>query len=259
MCNPASFIVTQNGAFWHPTEDLHSAIAERHRLDMGDRAMSKHVSVEISPPDRDYMLPFDQWVFKTDQTDLPDWYSAQWAEQMCREELPRWAEKHLGEIITLGCGDAPRQFRFCNGNLDLCRTGVTDLGQLQSVGGDLDLWRTGVKNLGQLQSVGGDLTLSYTGVKDLGQLQSVGEDLNLWRTGVTDLGQLRSVGGSLNLSYTGVLDLGQLQSVGGNLNLRGTGVKDLGQLQSVGGDLDLRGTGVTDIPEWASGKIISLV
>jgi len=167
MCNPASFIVTQNGAFWHPEENSHSAIAERHRLDMGDRAMSKHVSVEISPPDRDYMLPFDQWVFKTDQPDLPDWYSAQWAEQMCREELPRWAEKHLGEIVTLGCGDAPRQFRFCNEGLDLSDTGVTDLGQLQSVGGLLDLSDTGVTDLGQLQSVGGYLDLRDTDVTDI--------------------------------------------------------------------------------------------
>ena len=48
-----------------------------------------------------------------------------------------------------------------------------------SVGGNLDLRRTPIKSLENLQSVGGYLDLSYTPIESFGNLQSVGEYLNL--------------------------------------------------------------------------------
>ena len=51
-----------------------------------------------------------------------------------------------------------------------------------SIGGDLDLSRTPIKSLGNLQSVGGDLDLYGAPIKSLGNLSSVGGYFNLTGT-----------------------------------------------------------------------------
>ena len=71
-----------------------------------------------------------------------------------------------------------------------------------SVGGNLDLRRTPIKSLENLQSVGGDLYLRGTPIKSLGNLQSVGGYLELYRTPIESLGNLLSVGGVLDLEGT---------------------------------------------------------
>ena len=71
-----------------------------------------------------------------------------------------------------------------------------------SVGGNLDLRRTPIKSLENLQSVGGDLYLRGTPIKSLGNLQSVDGYLDLYRTPIESLGNLLSVGGVLDLEGT---------------------------------------------------------
>ena len=71
-----------------------------------------------------------------------------------------------------------------------------------SVGGNLDLRRTPIKSLGNLQSVGGNLGLENTSIKSLGNLQSVGGKLDLEKTPIQSLGNLEFVGGDLNLRRT---------------------------------------------------------
>ena len=88
-------------------------------------------------------------------------------------------------------------------------------------------------------SIGGDLDLRRTPIKSLGDLQSVGGDLNLYNTSLESLGNLQSVGGYLDLTGTEIKSLRNLQSVGGYLSLANTPIKSLGDLQSVGGNLDL--------------------
>ena len=56
------------------------------------------------------------------------------------------------------------------GNLDLRKTPIESLGNLQSVGGDLDLRDTSIEFLENLTSVGGDLDLYNTPIKSLGNL-----------------------------------------------------------------------------------------
>jgi hypothetical protein len=46
--------------------------------------------------------------------------------------------------------------------LDLRKTQIESLGNLQSVGRDLNLYETQIESLGNLQSVGGDLELLGT-------------------------------------------------------------------------------------------------
>ena len=71
-----------------------------------------------------------------------------------------------------------------------------------SISGNLDLRRTPIKSLENLQSVGGDLYLRGTPIKSLGNLQSVDGYLDLYRTPIESLGNLLSVGGVLDLEGT---------------------------------------------------------
>jgi hypothetical protein len=50
--------------------------------------------------------------------------------------------------------------------------------------------------------VGGDLDLRKTQIKSLGNLESVGEDFYLQLTSIESLGNLKSVGGNLDLRGT---------------------------------------------------------
>jgi len=94
-----------------------------------------------------------------------------------------------------------RKFKI-KGYLNLMRTPIQSLGDLQSVGGHLNLFNTPIQSIGNLQSVGGDLNLNKTPIKSLGNLQSVGGDLYLIRTPIQSLGNLQSVGGNLYLYET---------------------------------------------------------
>ena len=71
-----------------------------------------------------------------------------------------------------------------------------------SISGGLNLRKTPIESLGNLQSVGGDLYLRGTPIKSLGNLQSVDGYLDLYRTPIESLGNLLSVGGVLDLEGT---------------------------------------------------------
>jgi hypothetical protein len=112
-----------------------------------------------------------------------------------------------------------------------------------SIGGDLDLKRTPIESLGNLQSVGGDLDLYGTPIESLGNLQSVGGYLDLEGAPIEFLGNLRSVGGSLNLINTPIESLGNLISVDVDLDLYGTPLsnmyteEEIRQMVNVGGKI----------------------
>jgi hypothetical protein len=112
-----------------------------------------------------------------------------------------------------------------------------------TIDGDLDLYKTNIESLGNLQSVGGDLNLYASNIKSLGNLHSVGGHFNLFETKIESLGNLRSVGGWLDLRGTKIESLGNLRSVGGWLYLRKTPIsrkyseKEIRQKVQVGGDI----------------------
>ena len=95
-----------------------------------------------------------------------------------------------------------------------------------SIGGNLDLRKTPIESLGNLQSVGGDLDLRDTSIEFLENLTSVGGDLDLYNTPIESLGNLQSVGGFLDLQGTYIESLGNLQSVGGDLYLYETPISE---------------------------------
>jgi len=112
-----------------------------------------------------------------------------------------------------------------------------------TIDGDLDLYKTNIESLGNLQSVGGNLNLYDSKIKSLGSLQSVGGYFNLFETKIESLGNLRSVGGWLDLRGTKIESLGNLRSVGGWLYLRKTPIsikyseKEIREMVNVGGKI----------------------
>ncbi len=99
-------------------------------------------------------------------------------------------------------------------DLDLSYTNITSLSNLKSVGGVLDLTKSKITSLSELKHAGG-LHLVRSGIQNLGKLESVHTHLNLDRTEITSLGNLKSVGGNLGLNHTNITDLGKLEVVGG--------------------------------------------
>ena len=90
-----------------------------------------------------------------------------------------------------------------------------------SISGDLDLRRTPIKSLENLQSVGGDLYLRGTPIKSLGNLQSVDGYLDLYRTPIESLGNLLSVGGVLDLEGTALSKMYNEKQIHKMVNVEG--------------------------------------
>ena len=94
MCIPAAAILTRTGIHWCETES-HTDEIERLGLRDDGSAVPDFVRIEITPPDRDYRLPLDQWVYHVDQPQTPEWYTAATAEAAVRAELPQWIAAHV--------------------------------------------------------------------------------------------------------------------------------------------------------------------
>ena len=96
MCRPASFIITKKQVFWSKKSDSHEDIVEEFKLKEQDvRGNYTFVRVEITPPDEDYTLPFNKWIFATDQDVLPKWYDKKKAEKETRKHLKDWRKAKI--------------------------------------------------------------------------------------------------------------------------------------------------------------------
>ena len=111
-------------------------------------------------------------------------------------------------------------FAIFNNDWDLVLSAMK--GRPFHIQGSLNLYKSGVKSLGNLQSVEGDLNLTAAQITSLGNLQYVGHTLSLYKSNIKSLGHLISVGGDLDLFSTRIESLGNLQSVGGDLDLQHT-------------------------------------
>jgi hypothetical protein len=86
MSNAASFVVTKTRVYSGSASESHSEIIKEHKLHTDPNT----VNIEITPPGNDYRLPLDEWVYRVDQADLPDWYDAAECEARVRAALPGW-------------------------------------------------------------------------------------------------------------------------------------------------------------------------
>lgn len=105
MCQMASFIVTKDCVYWSKTSDYHEDIIEEFSLSECDRKNGLGemllVRTEITPPDNDFRLPVNKWIFSTDQPNdvLPTWYDKEDAEKRCRLALKNW---HKTKVVKKG-------------------------------------------------------------------------------------------------------------------------------------------------------------
>ena len=91
MCNMASFVITRTKVLWSIRSDSHEDIIAMYHL-RNDMHGDDFVRSELHPPDYDYRLPVDQWIYVTDQDSTPDWYDPRDAEIAVRAEMSRWCE-----------------------------------------------------------------------------------------------------------------------------------------------------------------------
>ena len=90
------------------------------------------------------------------------------------------------------------------------------------IDGNLDLRKSTIKSLGNLEYVGGELDLRYCEeLSDLGNLRYVGEGLFLNKTNITSLKNLEYVGHYLSLSETPLADRMSIDDIKNKFEIKG--------------------------------------
>ena len=114
MCNPASFILSQDRVYWSKSTDSHSDIIAEFGLNDDKNVMlSRLLRVEIVFPDGDFTKPLDEWKFHTDQDILPSWYDAVRDEERTRKALVAWKK---AKVFTEGSVNLCEGEFFVSGN-----------------------------------------------------------------------------------------------------------------------------------------------
>ncbi|MCP4645787.1 MAG: hypothetical protein GY851_35405 [bacterium] len=99
MCEPASFVLTKDRAFWSMNHDNHHEIIAEHKLCEDGARGPNVVRVEITPPAGDMRKPIADWVFRVDQDLLPDWWDEVTGEKRARQALVDW---HAARVFLTG-------------------------------------------------------------------------------------------------------------------------------------------------------------
>ena len=172
MCAPASFVVTKDKVFWSAKSESHAEIIEEHKLHADGASGPNIAKVEVNPPNGDFTLPLDEWLFKLDEDVQPKWYDPAAIKAMVRAELPKWV---AAKIVLPG-----ETRKVVDGHIVAC------YGTIQSVEG------------GTIQSVkGGTIQYVYGGTIQYvygGTIQSV------------EGGTIQSVkGGTIQYVYGGTI------------------------------------------------------
>jgi hypothetical protein len=94
MCQAASCITTKDAVLIGRTTNSHTEILKQHGI-TDTQQQPDFVKWECVPPDNDYSLPLDQWVYSVDQNYLPDWYVPELDEKRAREKLVQWYHEHI--------------------------------------------------------------------------------------------------------------------------------------------------------------------
>jgi hypothetical protein len=107
MCEFASMILTKDSEFWGPTES-HTDIIEHHHLHEDGCRGPNILRVEITPPSGNPQAPIEQWNYRTDQDQMPEWFDPDLCEQRARTALMRRAQEERwfllgdGKLLTGG-------------------------------------------------------------------------------------------------------------------------------------------------------------
>ena len=104
MCKPASGILTKDAVFFSEIGDSHEQVIDEHKLNADGARGPNIVRFEITPPDGNYSLPLDQWVYRVDQDVMPEWYDAARDKPRALAMLPAWAAAHIVDSGEHKCG-----------------------------------------------------------------------------------------------------------------------------------------------------------
>ncbi len=101
MCNPASFVLTENEVYWSRNTDSHDEIITEHNLreSLGDPRNVQILRVEIAPKDGDLSSDPAGWVYHVDQDLVPTWHNAERDEARARRVLTDW---HKARVCLSG-------------------------------------------------------------------------------------------------------------------------------------------------------------
>lgn len=94
MCKVKSMIVFKDRVYCAEDTDSHCEMLEK--LNIKDESKEPNfLRVEISPPEKEFFLPIDEWIYKVDQDYKPEWYVEEIDKARAFEVLKVWAESHI--------------------------------------------------------------------------------------------------------------------------------------------------------------------
>ena len=102
MCDSASMWITEFEVYWSKNSDSHEDIRDEFKLQESIAGTINICKVEIVPPNKDYSLPLDQWVFSIEQDEMPRWFDREKDEKRARETLKEWAKHKLKTRVEQG-------------------------------------------------------------------------------------------------------------------------------------------------------------
>lgn len=95
MCQLKSCLVLKDRVYC-PNHDNHDQMLnELHIADTIYNAESSFVRVELSPPNMNLLIPFNEWRLNVDQDFLLDWWDKDYYEPLVREEVKKWVDEHF--------------------------------------------------------------------------------------------------------------------------------------------------------------------
>ena len=157
------------------------------------------VKVELVPQDNKFE-DLDSYTFQIDQTYLPEWWSAEFAESECREILKRIMKNYPVEFP----GDLKIQTD-------------TKLPKLESVGGYVAIWSNSKLIVPKLKSVGGYVYI--LGKVELPKLETVGGDVIFCNDARFEAPLLKTVGRCVYIWGSSKLIAPNLKTVGGGVSV----------------------------------------
>ena len=84
--------------------DKHEDIISQHKVHMDGIKGPNGVCIEVTPPNKDFSIPFKDWIYKVDQDVLPDWYES----EQCEKRV-RYAMETSGIVVLYADYEAKRK------------------------------------------------------------------------------------------------------------------------------------------------------
>jgi hypothetical protein len=187
MCRPASFVLTEKNVFWSKNSDSHEDIKKEFNLTESIAGTISILCIEIVPPDDDYSLPFDKWIWCVDQDILPRWFDAEKDEARTRTELKEWAKPKLKTRVEQENRNTGNR-NIGNWNTGNWNTGDRNTGNWNTGNGNNGNGNNGDSNTGNWNTGNRNTGGRNTGNWNTGNRNTGGRNTGNWNTGDSNTG-----------------------------------------------------------------------